>query len=366
MENTKKRLLFFIYTLLSGGAERVMVIICNELVERGYEIHLATNLQLPFAFQLDQRIELHGLIIGEQKKSKGFLDYFKLNKNIRRISKKVNPDIIISFNHILNVHVLMSTVGLRIPVISSEHITFEKKHLLHEYIIRYWINRLAAKIIILTQHDYKFLGNKLPSKTVIENPLSFPIFKHNNNKQRRKNILAVGNIDRWEHKGFDNLIKIWSKLSNQYPDWVLEIAGNGSIENFNYLKQLATDYHVLSKIKFLGLQKDIDKLMQKSSIFVLTSRYEGFPMVLCEAMSQGCACISFDCISGPGEIISNNISGMLIRNQDFKEMEEQLNNLIENENLRNLLSKNALIEIERLSPNYIVDKWINVFNELTN
>lgn len=356
------KLLFFITALSGGGAERVLVTLCNSLVERGHDIHIATSKRTPFAFNLDNRIHVVELFPSDYQELNKAVLYKRLLRNIRTIVKQVNPDIITSFMYQLNTPVILSTLGLKIPVVASEHTTFDKAHSRINYLSRFYVNRLATKTILLTQYDYDFLGKRLKNKVVIPNPISFPI--HYNTTIRSKNVLAAGNMDRWESKGFGKLIELWAKVSIENPDWTLEIAGTGSESNFIYLKSLAKEYGVGKSVIFLGFQKDMKKLLQQSSVFILSSKNEGLPMVLLEAMSQGCACISFDCISGPREIITHNESGLLIEDQNWEEMAVSLNKLISDEALRNQFSKSALKEAERFTPTVIVDKWESLFKSL--
>ncbi|MFB9057054.1 glycosyltransferase [Mariniflexile ostreae] len=237
-----------------------------------------------------------------------------------------------------------------------------QKHAFAKYIQRFWINRLATKITILTQHDYNILGKLLSNKVVIQNPLSFPIYKEQN--LRRKNILAVGSLDRWEGKGFDNLIFVWGKIATQYPSWILEIAGTGSTSSYDYLLELCKKNNVENRVHFIGFQPNIDTVMRESSIFVLSSKFEGLPMALIEAMSQGCACISFDCISGPREIMTDGESGILVENQNLNKLEEALVSLIEDEKLRLELSCNAIKDVEKFIPENIAKQWKDMFDEI--
>ncbi|MBD0778097.1 glycosyltransferase family 4 protein [Maribacter sp. ANRC-HE7] len=356
------RLLFFISSLNGGGAERVMATLCNQLATSNDEIHLATDTKIPFAYKLESCINLHDLYPSEEGSPTPLQNRIKILKRIQKISKEVHPDIIISFMYEMNSFVLIATLGMKIPVIASEHNTLHRRHTFSEYIMRFWISRLARKLIILTHHDYDFLGTKLPSKVVIHNPLSFPIY--NGQTSRKKNILAVGSLDRWKHKGFDNLIRVWGKIAANYPEWTLEIAGKGSQNNFDYLFELCVKNNVETRINFIGFQPNIDRVLRETSIFVLSSRFEGLPMVLIEAMSQGCGCISFDCISGPREIIVNDESGLLVENQNLKELENAIIRLINDEQLRLELSAKALKHVKKFLPDNIVRQWREIFKEV--
>lgn len=358
------RLMFFISSLEGGGAERVMSILCNELVDRDHEVYLATNKKIPFAYELDNRITTLELYPDSFSQLNKIIRWVKLYIRIRSLVKEVKPDIITSFMYGLNVHVILATLGIKIPLVASEHTSFHISHNWFKYFSRFYVNKLATHTILLTEYDSSFIGNKLKNKIVIPNPLSFPIIEEI--KERRKNVLAAGSIDRWSGKGFDTLIKVWGKVSQKHPDWILEIAGNGTEESFSHLKSVVKEVNVDNTVVFLGFQKEMDKLLQSSSIFVLSSKFEGFGMVLTEAMSQGCACISFDCIAGPSEIITHDVSGLLVEDQNMEEMEIMLDQLIADENLRNRLSEGAVKEAERFTPKVIVDKWEGMFKTLVS
>lgn len=356
------RLMFFISSLEGGGAERVMANLCNELVNRGHEVYLATSKQISFAYELDKRITVLELYPDSFSQINKIVRWVKFYIRIRSLVKEVKPDVIISFMYTLNVHIILATLRIKIPLVASEHTSFNISHNWFKYFSRFYINRLATRTVLLTEYDSSFIGNKLKNKIVIPNPLSFPIIEEI--KKRRKNIIAAGSIDRWKGKGFDTLIRVWSKVAQKHPDWILEIAGNGSKESFNHLKSVVKEVNVDNTVVFLGFQKEMDTLLRSSSIFVLSSKFEGFGMVLIEAMSQGCACISFNCIAGPNEIITHNKSGLLVEDQNIEEMEIMLDQLIADADLRNRLCEGAVKEVERFTSKVIVDKWEVLFNTL--
>ena len=126
----------------------------------------------------------------------------------------------------------------------------------------------------------------------------------------------------------------------------------------------ANELNIIDSIVFLGFCQNLNEKLKKSSIFVLSSRYEGFPMVLIEAMSQGCACVSFDCVSGPKEIIKDGIDGILVEDQNMLQMEKEICRLIEDDKLRKLLAENAVRNIQRLSIQNISDKWLDLVNNI--
>lgn len=352
--------------MVGGGAERVMAIICNKLVERGHEVYLAADLSFPIVYELDKNIKLLDLKIPNEKNA--ITRQFHLLRNIRKIAKKVKPDIIISFVWAMNGKVIMATKGLNIPIIVSEHCPFynnrdREKPLPYEALMRYHVNKGADIVTVLTQYDYDFLGKKMDNRIVMHNPLTFKPSLPEERAKRRKNVLGVGSVDRWHHKGFDFLLRVWAGVAPKYPDWVLEIAGGGKEESFDYLKGIAKEYNILDSVSFLGFRTDVDKLLEESSIFALTSRHEGLPMVLLEALSKGCACISF-WMPGSIEIIEHNVNGLIVKEKDIEEMKTELMRLMDDENLRERLSHEGIKSLEHFDPEVIVDKWEMLFDDM--
>lgn len=356
------KLLFFIGSLAGGGAERVMVILSNELVERGYKVYIATNTKIPFAYKLDERIEVINLFESYKIESGKILRNIRLVKNIRSIVKDIKPNVMIPFMFGISSYVILSTLDMKIPIISSEHNTFDKEQSKITHFKRFYINNLARYTTILTEYDREFLGNKLKNKVVLPNPLAFKIEKDIGIKENV--VLAAGSVDRWEHKGFDNLIKVWGNVSPKFPNWELQIAGNGSDDSFAYLRSIAREMKVEDSIEFLGFQNNLNELLQQKAIFVLSSRWEGLPMILIEAISQGVATVAFDCKTGPNEIITHNESGLLVENQNMEEMEKALIRLMSDEQLRTQLAEGGLKEAERFTADKIVDKWERLFESV--
>jgi len=208
------------------------------------------------------------------------------------------------------------------------------------------------------------LGKKLPQKIAMYNPIDFAILTKTT--IRKKNILAAGRLDGWSHKGFDNLINVWSRLAKKYPEWKLEIAGDGSKESLTFLQNLVDKLGLESNVNFLGFRTDMDVLFQTSSIFVLSSRYEGSPNVLLEAMSQGCACISFMLDGRMNEFITSPESGIIVENQNCDEFEKAIIRLIEDKPLREALSEGARKDMQRFSKDIIADNWEALFNKVIN
>jgi len=353
------KILFVIYSLKGGGAERVLALIANEFSSKKHKVLIYTYLE-GSVYKLNNDI-IHKPIFHDSEILTGILGNIKFFTRLKNIIELEKPEIVISFMLGMNKKVIPVTKIVGVPVIVSEHNSYENKTGISSWIERHILYKFADSVVILTKYDYKkFYSKFLNNVTVIPNPLSFtPV---NVLGTREKTILAAGNLDRWSHKGLDNLLNIFYHIKKIHPEWKLKIAGEGKNGKL-FLLKLVEKLDLQKDVIFLGFCEDISKELKKSSIFVLSSRFEGFPMVLLEAMSQGCTCISFDCISGPREIIENNVDGLLIENQNMKKMKNGILRLIEDKVLCEFLAKNAIQNINRLSISEIGNSWIELINE---
>ena len=320
------KIVFLNHFISGGGAEKVTSLISKSLICRGNEVGLMTNLLRPFFYDFDERVERLPLFYNEREWHSLFSLYYMI-RNVRKMLKRDSPDVIIGVLPLMNLVAIVAAIGLKTKVIASDHTTFDRPVKIFARFIRSFVYRFADAVTVLTQTDYDFLGKRLPRKVVMPNPLAYSCVEMVDNP-RRKNVLAVGRLDVWKVKGFDLLIEAWAQIADRYPEWILEIAGEGTEKSRNDLLEIAKNNKVENRIRFLGFRKDIDAVMRESSIFVLSSRIEGFGMVLIEAMSQGCACISFDDGGRQREIIRSDEEGIIvedynINNPKFKNLNDK-------------------------------------------
>ena len=271
-----------------GGAERVAVLWANGFIQRGHKVILVSNLYEPVTYEVDKNVIMCQLVSNNNGIIRKWLSSFIY---LRKTVKKFNPDVVIGIMSTCSFISRVATFGKNIPVISTEHDSFEKPvYPPFGKFRKFIMNRLYKDITVLTKADSYVIGDRLRRIHVLPNPLSLK--PANDSIYNRSHIiLSMGRLDAWYVKGFDVLIRAWGKIANseelkvKRDGWKLQIAGTGSENNLNYLKQLCKEN---------GVEKDIEKLYQKASIFVLSSRFEGFGLVLIEAMSQGCACVACD------------------------------------------------------------------------
>ncbi len=265
-----------------------------------------------------------------------------------------NPDVVIVSLRGMNWRLILLCRALAIRVIATEHTNHKAETGLFSWIERRLVYTLADDVVVLSDFDYKFYNSFLSSVHIIPNPLPFtPI---SNREDRQYRILLAGDLDRWYIKGFDLILSVYSSLISEFPEWRLAIAGGGS-NGLAYLTNLASKLSITDRVDFLGHSNRVDLEMQASEIFIMSSRYEGFSMVLIEAMSQGCACISFDCIAGPSEILEGGSCGLLVPNGDLLSMTNSLRLLMHSPLLRRTLSTKAIQRSFHFSTDRIVKQW---------
>lgn len=363
---TNSRILFFIEALNGGGAQRVLVNLTEALIKNGYKIALATNTDIKAAYSISDQIRVYNY--REGCFTSGFVSKFHLYRktrtlhNVRNIIKVVRPDVVVSFMAPMNVDVLLAAFGMRIPVICSEHTTIQRKASFYVKLGRKLLYKTASAITVLTKSDYKLWKPKMKNLVYMPNP-SDPKSKENKLTKRNKFVLAAGRIDDWNVKGFDNLLRCWGRLCGEFPDWRLCIAGGGSTKSFETLQRI-TKQNGCENVDFLGFRSDINDLMSSSAVFCLSSRCEGLPMVLIEAMGAGCCCVAFDCVTGPSEIIKNKESGILVKNQDIDELTNKLRLVMSDDAFRQQLSSKAPQSVKQYSSSRILQRWMILFDKV--
>lgn len=362
------KILFAIYSLAGGGAERVLVNLSDEFIKQGHDVGVYIK-KNTISYSLDYNIKIYyqePRLHGVPTCLKRIVNYWQQFVFLKKVISEYKPDIIIASWGTYLLHVLLA--HHKIPIIASEHNTFDRKHKLVEKINRFYLNRYFKKVVVLTRYDKAYMANMLRNTIVIPNPLTFtPLTteEYNASFDSRKHILACGRLNFYYVKGFDNLIKSYALIAIKHPDWDLDIAGTGDEKSISLLKNIAHRYGVQNRVNFLGFQNDISTIMKQHSIFVLSSRSEGFGMVLAEAMAMGCACISYD-LSGPSEIIIDGVDGILVESQNENALGASLDSLIGDVDKRKELGRNAICNVKRFNPEIVANKWLKMFDVIIN
>ncbi len=358
-------------SLSHGGAERVASIWANGLQNLGHEVVVVTNLCDTIMYELTPVIKVLPLFSDKTNK---YLKYICAVKRLRQYLKKERPNVIIGVMAVPSFMGLLASIGLRVPVVMTEHNSFERPKCapmpVLDRITKFYINHFYSYITVLTRADLEVVKGRFKNISVLPNPLALTPLK--NVPLKKNTILAVGRIDAWHYKGFDVLIKAWGTLMKneefrkKNPGWRLQIAGEGSNINFDFLKQLCITYGVDNYVDFLGFRKDVALLYQQASVFVLSSRYEAFGMVLIEAMSQGCACIACDYKGRQKDIITSEGEGLLCNTEDVEQLAIAMNKVISDKSLREKMQEGGIRRSLFYSPGNIVGKLNDILCAVAN
>lgn len=222
------------------------------------------------------------------------------------------------------------------------------------------IVRRFDKFVVLTNEDRGYWGN-LPNIEVIPNAAMFVADRYSDVSVKR--VIAVGRLD--YQKGFDRLIQAWEIVnkSGKYDDWRLDIFGQGDWKD---MLQGMIDKKGLNGSAFINKPtKNIGEEYADSSMLVMSSNYEGFPMVMIEAMACGLPVVAFDFKCGPKDIIRNEVNGLIIHNGDIKALADGIMKLMEDTENRKRMSLNARKIVDTYSEKAVMEKWIGLFNNLT-
>ncbi len=382
------KLLYILGNLINkAGVERIMTQKINYLAETGHDISLLTTDQnnQPLSFPISKNV--HYLSVNAPIPSRTDYSFFKwlsLFYNARSVFAKVInsvvmeelPDIIICTTYSFDVLDLLTRIchKKRIKLIIESHIqltnVFMQPRLaynsilsfygkIHDHYILHHI-RKASMLVCLTNEDMKS-WKKLLIENVCVVPNMITIRPPKTINYSVKRIIAVGRYS--EQKGFDMLIKAWGKLSPKFKDWHLYIFGN---EDRAPYEEMAKTEKCQDTCHCMPVTEDIATEYGKSSIFVMSSRYEGMPLVLIEAMSSGLACVSYNCPNGPSDIINDGIDGLLAINGDVDDLTNKMEALICNESLRSKMGTTAKHNIERYSPNAIMQQNMMLYHRILN
>ncbi|MGM0497278.1 MAG: glycosyltransferase family 4 protein [Bacteroidota bacterium] len=361
-----EKITFVTNYLAPGGAERVIALLANSFADAGYSVSLVYFKKKGDFYSLDNRISKYYLDIPGH--SGNFILGIKNTRmrilKLREQIQQIAPDIVISFITDINVLTVLACRKLNVTTIISVRTNpYTYKRPLKWKIAARLFYKNTDKLVVQTERVKRFFRYLPSSKVeVIPNPLKKPKEKSEKRENKKeKIILAVGRLE--YPKGLDLLIEAFS-YTKAKEGWKLLIVGEGSQRA--KLERLIEKNNLNSKVSLVGLQSPVDDFYSCASVFVLSSRYEGFPNSLAEAMSFGLPCISFNCDFGPAELIQHDVNGVLVENGNVNKMAEEIDRIVGNETIRDKLGKNATSIINKLDLDLIIRKWEHVFGELSN
>lgn len=344
----------------SGGTERVLAIIANELCKKEdlFEIHILStvNENMTSFFPLDKRIKQSRILNDKALNFKK--QYFKVVKGIRNYVKKNNIDVFIDVEVISSIFSIPATRFTSTKHIAWEHFNFYENN---GSSLRTLARKIDAKcsdyIITLTEEDKNNYLKNLKIKGKIDyiyNPMESVEIKNCNINS--KQIVSVGRLT--YQKGFDILCDVAKDVLSKNPDYKWIILGDG--EDKEKLQSKIKEYNLQDRLILKGKVSNVEDYYENSALYVMTSRFEGLPMTLLEAKNHKLPIVSFDCPTGPSEIIRNNVNGYLVKANDIKEMSNKVNSVLQDDKKLKEFSDKAELDIDKFNINSIIDKWTSL------
>lgn len=381
MDNKKTAMkIVYIYEAIAiiGGTEKILVDKMNYLADvYNQEIYLITTSQgnHPIVFPLSKKVKHIDLSIRfhtiyqysllkrfwiKKRKTK------ELKSKLNHIINEINPDVIISTSHYA-ADIICKIKHKAVKIVESHIARYGKSNdnvivsLLKkiEEVKRFkTIEKYSDVIIILTTGEAK-QWNK---KNIIVIPNTVDIHHATQSLLNNKTAIFAGRFT--YQKGLERMLEAWKIVVSKRNDWTLKLIGEG--DQKEQLKQQCQKLGINDNVIFAPATKNIEKEYKNSSLFLFTSRFEGFGLVLVEAMQCGVPCISFNCTYGPSDIIDNGVNGYLIENNDVEAFAKATLKLIENDELRKKMGDAAIEKAKQYLPEKIMPQWIELFKQLTN
>tara|TARA_R110002074_G_scaffold304679_2_gene475932 strand:- start:7070 stop:8188 length:1119 start_codon:yes stop_codon:yes gene_type:complete len=371
------KLLFFIHSLSSGGAERVTVTLANYWAAQGWEVIIVTVTGEDRDFYplhpAVRRIAL-GLDGASRGSLEGITNNWRRMRALRGVLVKEQPAIAIAFMPTANVLLSLAAVGLGIPTIGSERTYPPKMPLggLWERARRYTYGNLTS-LVAQTALSAQWLAENTTTKrdriVVIPNPVTLPMLVNEPRFSLAENqqdmgcsriLLAVGRLG--PEKGFDRLIDAFAQLAGQQPEWGLMILGEG--EQRVALEGQCRANGLEARVCLPGSVGNVGECYEAADLYVLTSRFEGFPNTLLEALAHGLPAVAVDCETGPREILRHGVDGLLVPQDDPDALVSALGRLMVDGQLRSRFSEHAVETRQRFAVGRVAEMWEELFSNV--
>lgn len=386
MNNETMKLLYILKSLANkSGTERVFSDKINYLAQCGYDITLVTYEQgeHPFSFPLHQSVhhvdfDTRFFKVGQQPLYKRPFYMYRLRKlfrnRLQNFVDELSPDVIICTTYSFHLLDIISTIKTSAYNIIESHVacfTIKKSYEYRRIPIVCQILKLYDayqmdclkrfdKMVVLTEGDAAEWRKYISRVVVIPNPVTFfpeQVLTHEKPSNR---IICVGRLH--EQKGLDMLVKAFSMIASKCPQWYIDIYGSGDEKAM--LCQLIADYNLQGRIVIHEPTTDIYREYQTSDFLVLSSRYEGFALVLLEAMACGIPCVAFRCKYGPDDVIHHGSDGLLANNGDIHALADGVLWMATHTEERLRMGKAARLTIENYRKEKIMNEWLDLFSHL--
>lgn len=355
------KILFYIGNLRKGGAERVVATLSNKLVEKN-EVIIITTTDEKIEYSLNKSIKLFNLKNFDGNKNPLVKNIIYL-KRLKDYIKDIDPDIILGFLPEPSYRLLLLKPFIKTPVIISDRNDPKVEYAsLKSRTIMKTLYKKADGFVFQTEEARSYFSKKIQDKSVvIANPVDDKFFNVNYCGENSKEFINVGRLNEQKNQIF--LIESFKEIIKKYPDYKLLIYGDGD------MKEELSSYIIKNKlndnVKLCGNVDNIENVLKDKKGFILSSKYEGMPNALMEAMAVGVPCISTDCpCGGPRELIKNNINGLLVKSNDKNELVSAMYKIIENDKMCKKIAMSAKKNMNNYSCDKIVSKWFEFMKEV--
>lgn len=344
---------------LSGGTERVTSTVANVLSMKGYRVSILSLSEGHNSFfRLEPDVKLDMLF---EKKVSMKKKFFSAVYKIRKYISENKIDTLIVVDSILCIFTVPALIGLKTKHICWEHFNFNVDlGVSFRRMGRKWAAKHCDYIVTLTKRDKELweagLENIKAKIIPIANPTPFENIE-NTPSLEYKTVLAMGRLT--YQKGFDLLLEAWSQVCKSNTDWILKIVGSG--EDEQSLKDQAKQLGIEPRVEFIPVTQSVEHYFRTSSIFCLSSRFEGFGMVMIEAQSFGLPIVAFNCDAGPSDIILENRNGILIKELDVRDMAFNLIKVMDLDDLSYCeMTKAASNDSKRYGVDNLLHSWLEL------
>lgn len=364
------KIALFIHSLRFGGAERVTSHLANAWAKAGHDVTIITLMDASSdAYILDPAVRRIGLDMATE--SHGLTDAFLVNVrriiSVRQTLKNIDVDVVVAMMMTASILAVMASAGLKCRTVISERCYPPAIPVGWFWsTLRRLVYPLADCVVAQTQEGSRWLREHagcqriivIPNPVVLPLSVTTPILDPDLvMKTDRQLLLAVGRL--CHEKGFDLLLEAFSRVAAACPTWDLVILGEGNLRN--HLEEQRDRLQLHTRIMLPGRAGNMSDWYRRADLFVLSSRSEGFPNVLIEAMANACAVVSYDCHAGPRDIINHGVNGVLVTPAaDIDALAKTLLSLMSDHSQRNRMAQNADVVQEQFSLSATLLLWEQV------
>ena len=356
----QKNVDFYISSLSGGGAEHVLINLATAFSKMGNQVSITSLERRKQFYQIDDDIEV---IRYDHTKDNVVLGIIKDILCVRRqLKNRKNTDVAVSFLGRTNIVLSIASIRIKQKIVICDRNNLARKYSKWVFFLLCAIYSLADELIVQTNEIIdvypKFLRQKIK---VLENPLDFKEMDKQCNVEVEKSntLISVGRLER--QKDYKTLISAYAKIANKHKEWNVKRYGKGDLRED--IQKWIDQAGMTDRISLCGMTHTPFLEMKKAKVFVLSSFFEGFPNVLCEAMYAGLPCIATACKSGPRDLIQNGENGLLVEVGNVDEMAEKMDLLMSNQTMRNSLGTEAHKRILRLDSKIVCKRWLDTLVE---